>query len=151
MEPHGSQNWLDDVGFEELIMAGYSITPRGKKYRCLVRWTRNNGKRANASKTFSAHARAEAWGRKKVAEIENGEIGGKKEPERFKIDPTHHTLGLNSWRKVGVWDHLLEEISKGYDGDLIMIDGSCVRVRQHGATAKKGMKTMVAWDVPVAV
>ena len=41
--------------------------------------------------------------------------------------------------KGGVWDHLLEEISKGYDGDLIMIDGSWVRVHQHGATAKMEM------------
>lgn len=29
-------------------------------------------------------------------------------------------------------------MSKVYDGDIIMIDSSCVRVHQHGDTAKKG-------------
>jgi transposase len=35
-----------------------------------------------------------------------------------------------------------------YDGDIIMIDSTCVRVHQHGASAKKGEPTMAAWDVP---
>lgn len=54
------------------------------------------------------------------------------------------------WREAGVWDRLLEEISKEYDGDIVMIDSSCVRVHQHGATGKKGMRMMAAWDVPAA-
>jgi transposase len=54
------------------------------------------------------------------------------------------------WRKAGVWDHVLGEISKAFDGDIVMIDSSCVRVHQHAATGKKGIKTMAAWDVPVA-
>jgi len=37
------------------------------------------------------------------------------------------------------WDRLLEEISKAYDGDIIMIDSTCVRVHQQGATGKKGL------------
>jgi transposase len=53
------------------------------------------------------------------------------------------------WREAGVWDRILNAVSAAYDGDLIMIDSSCVRVHQHGATGKKGIK-MVAWDVPVA-
>ena len=53
------------------------------------------------------------------------------------------------WRKAGVWDRLLEAVSAAYDGDIIMIDSSCVRVHQHGASGKKGAE-MVAWDVPVA-
>jgi transposase len=53
------------------------------------------------------------------------------------------------WRKAGVWDRLLEAVSAAYDGDIIMIDSSCVRVHQHGATGKKGL-VMAAWDVPVA-
>ncbi|AIB19213.1 Mobile element protein [Brucella suis bv. 2] len=52
------------------------------------------------------------------------------------------------WRKAGVWDRLLEAVSKAYDGDIVMIDSTCVRVHQHAATGKKGMETMVAWDVP---
>jgi transposase len=71
-------------------------------------------------------------------------------PERYGSHTTCYNRFVR-WRKAGIWDHLLDEISKGYDGDLIMIDGSCVRVHQHGATAKKGMKMMVAWDVPVVV
>jgi len=35
------------------------------------------------------------------------------------------------WRKAGVWDRLFEEISKAFDGDIIMIDSTCVRVHQH--------------------
>jgi transposase len=53
------------------------------------------------------------------------------------------------WREASVWDRILNAVSAGYDGDLIMIDSSCVRVHQHGATGKKGAE-MVAWDVPGA-
>jgi transposase len=53
------------------------------------------------------------------------------------------------WREAGVWDRILEAVSAAYDGDLIMIDSSCVRVHQHGASGKKGVE-MVAWDGPVA-
>ena len=42
------------------------------------------------------------------------------------------------WRKAGVWDRLMAAIVAGYDGDIIMIDSTCVRVHQHGASAKKG-------------
>ncbi|WP_394885705.1 IS5 family transposase (plasmid) [Mesorhizobium sp. AaZ16] len=42
------------------------------------------------------------------------------------------------WRKAGVWDRLLAAVSKAFDGEIIMIDSSCVRVHQHAATAKKG-------------
>ena len=42
------------------------------------------------------------------------------------------------WRKAGVWDRLLEAVSEAYDGDIVMIDSSCVRVHQHGASRQKG-------------
>ena len=48
-----------------------------------------------------------------------------------------------------MWDRILNAVSAACDGDLIMIDSSCGRVHQHGATGKKGIE-MVAWDVPVA-
>lgn len=51
---------------------------------------------------------------------------------------------------VLIWDQMLEAVSQAYDGDIVMIDSTCVRVHQHGATGKKGMPTMVAWDVPGA-
>lgn len=42
------------------------------------------------------------------------------------------------WRAAGVWDRLLEAVSRTYDGDIVMIDSSCVRVHQHGAVGIKG-------------
>ncbi len=50
--------------------------------------------------------------------------------------------------RSGVWDRLLEAVSAAYDGDIVMIDSSCVRVHQHGAAIKKGATTIVAWDAP---
>jgi transposase len=70
-------------------------------------------------------------------------------PERYGPSTTCYNRFVR-WRKAGVWDHILAYISKAFDGDIIMIDSSCVRVHQHGATAKKGASTMAAWDVPVA-
>jgi len=46
------------------------------------------------------------------------------------------------WRKPGVWDHLLEAVSAAFEGDLQMIDSSCVRVHHHGATLKRGPKSL---------
>ena len=70
-------------------------------------------------------------------------------PERYGPYTTCYNRFVR-WRKAGVWSYILEEISKAFDGDIVMIDSSCVRVHQHAATAKKGALTMVAWDVPEA-
>ena len=70
-------------------------------------------------------------------------------PERYGPHTTCYNRFVR-WRKAGVWSYILEEISKAFDGDIVMIDSSCVRVHQHAATAKKGALTMVAWDVPEA-
>lgn len=70
-------------------------------------------------------------------------------PERYGPSTTCYNRFVR-WRKAGVWDRLLAEISRAYDGDIVMIDSTCVRVHQHGATGKKGLQTMAAWDVPVA-
>jgi transposase len=59
-------------------------------------------------------------------------------PERYGPSTTCYNRFVR-WRKAGVWDRLLEAVSAAYDGDLIMIDSSCVRVHQHGASGKKGM------------
>src|SRR3712207_5117969 len=69
-------------------------------------------------------------------------------PERYGPPTTCYNRFVR-WREAGVWDRILDAVSAAYDGDLIMIDSSCVRVHQHGATGKKGVE-MVAWDVPVA-
>ena len=33
---------------------------------------------------------------------------------------------------------VMHEVAKAFDGDIVMIDSSCVRVHQHAATGKKG-------------
>jgi transposase len=70
-------------------------------------------------------------------------------PERYGPPTTCYNRFVR-WRKAGVWDRLLEAVSKAYDGDIVMIDSTCVRVHQHGATAKRG-PSITAWDVPEAV
>jgi transposase len=70
-------------------------------------------------------------------------------PERYGPPTTCYNRFVR-WRKAGVWDRLLGAVSEAYDGDIVMIDSSCVRVHQHAATGKRGMETMAAWDVPVA-
>ena len=58
---------------------------------------------------------------------------------------------FNRWRKAGVWDYLLEAVSKAYDGDIQMIDSSSIRVHQHAANGKKNKPDPVAWVVHGAV
>ena len=52
---------------------------------------------------------------------------------------------FNRWRRAGIWDRLLEAVSKAYDGDIQMIDSSSVRVHQHAANAQKKATDPVAW------
>ncbi|WP_217998743.1 IS5 family transposase [Novosphingobium naphthalenivorans] len=58
-------------------------------------------------------------------------------PERYGPSTTCYNRFVR-WRKAGVWDRLLAAVSAGFNGELVMIDSTCVRVHQHGATAKKG-------------
>jgi transposase len=70
-------------------------------------------------------------------------------PDRYGPHTTCYNRFVR-WRKAGVWDRLLEGISEAYDGDILMIDSTIMRVHQHGATgSKKGVK-MAAWAVPAA-
>lgn len=70
-------------------------------------------------------------------------------PDRYAPPTTCYNRFVR-WRKAGVWDGLLQAVSEAYDGDIVMIDSTCVRVHQHGATGKRGVETMAAWDVRVA-
>ncbi len=70
-------------------------------------------------------------------------------PERYGPYTTCYNRFVR-WRKACIWDQLLQAVSEAYDGNIIMIDSSCVRVHQHGATAKRGIRMMVAWDAPGA-
>jgi hypothetical protein len=42
------------------------------------------------------------------------------------------------WRKAGFRDRLLAAVSAALEGEIVMINSTCVRVHQHGATGKKG-------------
>ena len=67
-------------------------------------------------------------------------------PERYG-PPTTIYNRFNRWRKAGVWDRLMDEITRLYDGDVQMIDTSVIRVHQHGATAKRGARMEGLIDV----
>ncbi|WP_343316097.1 IS5 family transposase [Brucella sp. BE17] len=58
-------------------------------------------------------------------------------PERYGPRTTLYNR-FSRLCKAGIWDHLLDAVSKRYDGDIVMIDSSCIRVHQHGTNAKKG-------------
>ena len=51
---------------------------------------------------------------------------------------------FNRWRKAGVWDRLMDAITKAHDGDVQMIDSSIVRVHQHASGVKKTV-AIVVW------
>jgi len=70
-------------------------------------------------------------------------------PERYGPSTTCYNRFVR-WRKAGVWDRLLAAVSAAFDGEIVMIDSTCVRVHQHGATGKKGEPQIVAWGVPEA-
>jgi len=70
-------------------------------------------------------------------------------PERYGPPTTCYNRFVR-WRKAGVWDRLLAAVSTAFEGQIVMIDSTCVRVHQHGATGKKGDLTIAAWDVPEA-
>ena len=70
-------------------------------------------------------------------------------PEHYGPSTTYYRRFVR-WCKAGVWDRILVDVSKAFDGDIIIIDCSCIRVHKHGATAKKWDSAMAAWDVPVA-
>jgi transposase len=44
---------------------------------------------------------------------------------------------FNRWRRAGVWDRLLEAVSRAYGGGLPMIDSPSIRVHQHAASTQK--------------
>jgi transposase len=66
-------------------------------------------------------------------------------PERYGSHTTCVNR-FNRWHKAGVWDRLLEAVSKAYDGDIQMIDSSSIRVRASARRQRpKKMTDPVAW------
>ena len=64
-------------------------------------------------------------------------------PARYGPSTTIYNR-FNRWRKAGIWDRLMDAITKAYDGDVQMIDTSVVRVHQQGATGKRGVEIVVS-------
>jgi transposase len=64
-------------------------------------------------------------------------------PKRYRPYTTCYNR-FNRWRKAGIWDRLMDAITKACDGKVQMIDTSTVRVHQHAAGAKKRAE-IVAW------
>ena len=69
-------------------------------------------------------------------------------PDRYGPYTTAYNR-FNRWRKAGVWDRLMDAVTKAHDGKLQMIDSSIVRVHQHAAGAKKWVE-IVAWVIAEA-
>ena len=62
-------------------------------------------------------------------------------PERYGPYTTCYNRFVR-WRKAGVWDRLLSSVSAAFDGELVMIDSSSIRVHQHGATLQRGPQSL---------
>ena len=46
----------------------------------------------------------------------------------------------NRWSRKGVWTRLFEAVSDDQDLEHLMVDGSIIRVHQHGAAQKKNRR-----------
>ena len=62
-------------------------------------------------------------------------------PERYGPYTTCYNRFVR-WRKLGVWDAVFEAVSEAYEGSLQMVDSSSIRVHQHAANGKKGVRRM---------
>lgn len=60
-------------------------------------------------------------------------------PERYRPHTTCYNRFVR-WRRQGVWDWIFEAVSRAYQGHLQMVDSSTVRVHQHGANGKRGLR-----------
>jgi transposase len=63
-------------------------------------------------------------------------------PERYGPYTTAYNR-FNRWRKAGVWDRLMDAVSKAHGGNVQMIDSSIVRVHQHASGVKKRVEIVV--------
>jgi transposase len=67
-------------------------------------------------------------------------------PERYGPYTTAYNR-FNRWRKAGVWDRLMDAVTKAHDGKVQMIDSSIVRVHQHASGVKKRVAIVVLGEV----
>ena len=52
---------------------------------------------------------------------------------------------FNRWTKSGVWDRIMDAITELHGDDLVMVDGTSVRVHHAAATVKKTVD-FETWD-----
>lgn len=60
-------------------------------------------------------------------------------PERYGPSSTCYNRFVR-WRKLGVWDRIFEAVTAAYEGDLQSIDASSIKVHQHAANTKRGLR-----------
>ena len=70
-------------------------------------------------------------------------------PERYGPAKTLYNR-FYRWNKAGVWDRLMDAVVDAFDGNIMMVDGTSVRVHHSGATVKKTIPNDV-WDDLVEV
>jgi transposase len=70
-------------------------------------------------------------------------------PERYGPYTTAYNR-FNRWRKAGVWDRLMDAVTKAHDGKVQMIDSSIVRVHQHASGVKKRVEIVVLGEAAAA-
>ena len=70
-------------------------------------------------------------------------------PERYGPYTTVYNR-FNRWTKAGVWDRLMDAVCDAHNHDLVMIDGTSVRVHHSAVTVKKTVH-FGAWDDQEAV
>ena len=69
-------------------------------------------------------------------------------PERYGPYTTAYNR-FNRWRKAGVWDRLMDVVTRAHGGEVQMIDSSIVRVHQHASGVKKRVEIAV-WGAAAA-
>lgn len=57
-------------------------------------------------------------------------------PERYGPRPTCYNRFVR-WQRAGIWAGLLDAMTAEYDGQIQMIDSTCIRAHQQAATAKR--------------
>ena len=60
-------------------------------------------------------------------------------PERYGPYTTCYNRFVR-WRKAGVWDRLFEAVTCSYAGGVQMVDSTSIRVHQHAANGKRGLR-----------
>jgi len=57
-------------------------------------------------------------------------------PERYGPYTTVYNR-FNRWAYAGIWDQIMDAVVDAHNGDVVMIDGTSVRVHHAAATLKK--------------